>query len=176
MKAITWIALIGGGYLAYRLFNKAGAARNLSYSIKGVKYGGSDLSKTWFTIDLGIVNPSNESFSFDKFFGQLRYKGTLLVNVIRDGAGSGIRILPAAETTISLPVYINHLSTLIAAKEILEKLTSKQNIEGLALQGMLYAGGLSVPVEQNLNIQFSKPAVSGTADCFTCNQVSGVLN
>lgn len=175
------ILLIGGAaYLGYKLLQAGGAVAGLSVSVKGLKYGGSDLSKTRIDVDLGIINPSMQTFSFTRFFGQLKFNGELLATVVKDGAGAGITIQPANETMITVPVYINHLSTLMSAKAILEKIIAKQPVAGLQFNGMLYAGGWSVPVNQTVNlIGPSTPGVSGYRinSCFTCSRsVSGVLN
>lgn len=174
MKTLGWALLVGGGYLLWKGWQKVSAAQNLTFSIKRIKYVSTDLSQTRLDLELSIINPSNETFSFDKFFGQLRFKGTLLVNVIRDGTGSGITIKPANETVISIPVYINHLATALAAIEVLEKLAAKQAVEGLVLQGMLYANGVGLPLAQTMNLNFgtAQPAVRGINNCFT----AGVLN
>jgi hypothetical protein len=177
MNGITKALLIGGGlYLAYRLWVNAGAVQGLSVTVKKIKYGSSDLSKTRFDVELGIINPSGESFSFTRFFGQLRFNGALLATVTKDGAGSGIEIRPADETVISVPVYINHLNTIVSAKEILTQIINKVPVSGLSFNGMLYAGGFSVPVDQTISL----PGISGIGrinNCFTCARITGgVLN
>lgn len=176
MKIGKLLLIAGAGYLVYNLVMKAGAATGLSVSIKKLKYGGSDLSKTWFNVELGIINPSNETFGFQRFFGQLRFNGELLATVTKDGAGSGVQIKPAAETVITVPVYINHLSTLMAAKEILTKIISKVPVSGLQFNGMLYAGGFGLPVNQSVDLTFQDPATI-KGNCFTCaRSIGGVLN
>lgn len=178
MNGLLKLALIGGGlYFAYRLWEKGGAVTGLSVSVKGIKYGGSDLSKTRFEVDLGIVNPSGESFSFTRFFGQLRFNGQLLATVQKEGAGSGITVKPAGETVLTVPVYINHLSTLTSLKTILEKIIAHQPITGVEFNGMLYVGGYGIPINQTVSLNFTG-GVSGVSNCFTCARPSlgGVLN
>ena len=175
------ILLIGvGGYLVYNLWMKAGAASGLSVSVKKIKYGGSDLSKSWFDVELGIINPSGETFAFNRFFGQLRFNGELLASVVKDGAGANLQITPAAETVITVPVYINHLSTALAIKDIILKIIAKVPVTGVNFNGMLYVGGIGLPVNQTVDLNFSTPVPGITGNqsqCFTCApKVDGVLN
>jgi hypothetical protein len=185
MKIGTALLIGGGAYLAYKLWQKANAVMGLTVSVKKIKWGGTDLSKTWFDVDLGIVNPSGESFSFTRFFGQLRFNGELLATTTKDGAGSDITIKPASETVITIPVTISHLSTGVSLVAIISKLINKEPIQGLQFNGMLYAANLSVPVTQTLNLNFPTASGQGLSgrpfrmgNCFTCaaSKVSGVLN
>lgn len=178
MKGTGLILLGVGAYVAYSLFKKGQAAVNLIYSVKRVRYIRSDLSKTWLDIDLGIVNRSNESVSFKKFLGSLRFKGNILADVYKEG---GATITANTETIVPIRVYISHIQTATSLFEIVRKIINQENAEGLAIQGMLYAGPLAVPIAQNISLNFNKPTseifhpmdhVIAGIGCADCNKKS----
>lgn len=174
-KALLWGGVAAGGYLLYKAYQKAQAAQMLFYSIKRIRYISTDLSKTTLEIDLGVSNLSNENLAYDRFFGQIRYNGNVLVSVSNEGRGRGIVIQKMNETTITIPVTIFHLQTILTLKDVIGKLISKENIEGLLMQGTLYAGGIGVPLTQQISFNFNNP--SPTVKGIGCPyQVSGVLN
>lgn len=185
MKIGVGTVLIVGtvGYLLYQGWVKANAALGLTVSIKDIKYGSSDLSKTRIDLTLGIINPSGETFSFTRFFGQLRFNGELLANAMKEGTGEGIKIQPAGETILTFPVYINHLNTATSLINIVTKIAANQPIEGLQFNGMLYVGSNGIPVNQTVSLGFLNqvaPTVSGNriSSCSTCatGKLGGVLN
>lgn len=173
---LLWGGIAVGGYLAYRAYQKAMAVRNLFYSIKKVRFLGTDLSKTGFEIELGVSNLSNESLAYNRFFGQIRYNGNILVTISNDGQGRGIVIKPMAETSITIPVYIYHLQVGLALKDIIESFVNKTNVEGLQVQGTLYAGGVSVPLTQTISLNFNNTSQQVKGIGCPGTAVGGVLN
>jgi hypothetical protein len=171
-----WGGIAAGGYLLYKAYQKAMAAQMLFYSIRRIRYISTDLSKTTLELELGVSNLSNESLAYDRFFGQIRYNGNVLVSVTNDGRGKGIVIKPMNETSISIPVTIFHIQAVLTLKDLITKLIAKQNIEGLVMQGTLYAGGIGVPITQNLSLNFNNPSPVVKGIGCPAYAVGGVLN
>jgi len=179
-KLLLYAVLGVGGYWLYeKLMAKKQAGYNLQYGVNQVRYKGSSLTESNFDIGLNITNNSSEQLDFDKFTGTLNYKGTTVAVISMDGAGKGITIKPYGSTPVSVPVTINHLSTLASATDIVKKILNRQPVTDLVLLGKLAIGPFTVPVEKNLSFNFSNTSaapqqVSGS-NCFTCVGM-GVLN
>lgn len=174
MKNVGWILLAAGGYFGYRLWRQANASEHIRYSVKRVHYIGSTLGSTTLELELGILNPTDVALNFNKFIGNLRFQGATLVDVRYAGTGSPIKLNPGRETVIKIPVSISHLGAILAIKDAITALLNKSDLKGVQVNGLLYAGGFEVPINQSINLNFSKtktepPAVSGSENnCFTC--------
>jgi hypothetical protein len=179
-KLFLYAALGVGGYLIYdKIMAQKQAGYNLKYDVSQVRYNGSTLIQSNFDLGLKIINNSSEQLSFDSFNGNLNYKGRSIADITMDGAGKGITIKANDSTPVTVPVTINHLSTLVSASDIVQKILNRQPVTDLVLTGTLHVGPLSLPIEKNMSFLFSNNTnttqpVSGINGCACAGM--GVLN
>jgi hypothetical protein len=154
-KLLLYGAIGVGGYLLFKAYQKAAAGRNLQYGVKRINFKGSSLTESNLDLTFDVLNTSSEDLTFNKFFGTLKYNGDIVAMINLDGAGKNITILKQNTTPITVPVTINHLSTLKGAVDVVSKIIARTPVTGLVLDGTLYAGPLSLPISQNLSFLFS---------------------
>lgn len=143
---LLYPVLIGGGYLAYRFFEKKKAVDNLSYQIQGIKFdkSGTDLSHTLMHLTFSVSNPSAESLSFTGFYGTLLYNGNPIAGFIT--TQPSVTIPPNSVTPVPVDALVNNLSALTLLPALLSG-----NFAGVLVDGIMSISAIKIPVNFSLN-------------------------
>ena len=172
MKKNSWLPLVllfGGGYIFYRSMILANTVEQLTYYISNLKYlkSKSNFFRSEFAVTLKVSNPNSTRVAFNRFTGTISTGPTALVNLDVNGAGQGIIIQPNADTDITFPAIVNHLSLLLSAKEILEQLSQTGTAQqAFLVKGILYAGNLQIPISQTVRV---------SAEGVTVGSINGII-
>ena len=146
MKPIQTAALIAAGVFAYSLFSKASAGNALVWFPKGIRAitfsGGSPVIE----LNLGVGNPTNQSFTLKALAGNLFTNGTYIGYI---STYNSITMQPASEAII--PIKIK-LSPLGIVSELLDDIQSGGWKQKLALEMRANVDNLVIPVKLNYTI------------------------
>lgn len=100
MSSTTILGLTAAGLLAFYFFNQSRTLGYLNYYIQGVDLGFTGITPV-LRINLGIQNPSNDSFQVKSIVGNLYANNSLIGNV----SAFGTLNIPAASSVV-YPLYI----------------------------------------------------------------------
>lgn len=125
IKPVSTILLIGGGLIAYSLYRKNAAAGSLVFYQKGIK------SLTWdngpvITLNLGVGNTSNQSFTIFAIAGDLYTNDTYLGYVSNF---TGININPRSEQTIPIKIKLDPIGVVSTIFNGIQNGTWKQDLQ-----------------------------------------------
>jgi len=140
MNPYLLIALVGTGVLIFNRLGTASAASRLNYVFDGVSWKFKDALTIQFDIDLGVQNPTSNSFVIKSFSGNLNLNGYYIGNVSNFTA-TEITANAQTEYRVSL-----QLSTLSLPTAILNLLQTFTHLSG-QLQGTVNVDNLAVPVD-----------------------------
>ena len=141
---VPGLAIAGLGLF---LFLRSALARATErVTVKGIRARLKNTSFTSTTVEiyLDIVNATGLSVPVDSFDGRIRYGGTILAPLV---SKEPVVLQHGQHSTMVMQAQIQY--THLAAN-IVELLQSGQFISNLTVEGVLRAGGISVPVQQNI--------------------------
>lgn len=152
--------LIGGGIAAIGLFFMARSAKNLKDLDINIDYVHLDKSKSnistiYLTLGVNVYNPNTEPLPFESFYGNIYMYDKLIANI--DPYRNASLILRGRQSTIlklavSIPSSKMGLSIVTSITDLLDGKASKIPI---TMKGTMKAGGLTVPVNQDLSIDLT---------------------
>lgn len=157
MKVKTPLLIIGGAvaYIVYRLMQTKNTVEQLRYFVSGVKYNKSNSTalRSALTISLTIENPTSNAVTFNRFIASVSIKGQPVTSIEVNGMSMPITFKPG-NTVISMDAIIEHLKVLQILPGIISQLTSGNFSEMINVTGTLYAGGLTIPVSNDIKLSF----------------------
>jgi hypothetical protein len=139
------IFLIGGGVLAYFLYQQYLLTQKLTSSIKSISVGG-DLTNPSVNIILAIQNPTNTGALLQYITGTVNLNGNLIATISE--TYNNMVIEASGETDITIPVNINDLGV---AALILEEVNNPTGNNQFVFTGNIGADFISLP----LNVSYT---------------------
>lgn len=139
--------IVGGIALAIFLGMRAApayAAARFSVSNIKAKIDAWTLQGVRLLISLNIQNDSGVAIPVDSFMGRIRYGSTILAPI---NLANPVTINSGGMTTLQFQTVISYAGL---AANIQELIQSGNFIGALMIDGVLTAGGVSVPVQKNL--------------------------
>lgn len=147
--------LIAGAALliGHTLWQKAQAVKNLVWQVGSIKIDRklTGWQKVAFAVTIRIYNPTATSVAFDRFILNFLVKGVTISAIEANRQTTSITIAPGT-TDVQMTAWVDTLSTLKELPAIIRQLLNGEFNQAVTATGMLYAGGFTFPLEQNLNI------------------------
>lgn len=138
--------------LGHTLWQKAQAVKNLVWQVSSVildrKLTG--WQKTAFAVTIRIYNPTNTSVAFDRFILNFLIKGITISTIEANRQTTSITIAPGT-TDVKMTAWVDNLSTLKELPAIIRQIINGEFNQAITATGMLYAGGITFPLEQNVS-------------------------
>lgn len=145
MNPYIIVALVGGGILLFNRLGTASAASRLNYVFDGISWEFKTALTVQINIDLGVQNPTSNSFVIKSFSGNLYLNDYYIGNVSNFTATT---IAANAQTEYRVAVQLSTLSLPSAIVDLFKNFT---HLNG-KLQGTVNVDNLSVPV----NLEYNK--------------------
>lgn len=152
-KTVGILSIIG--YVGYRLMQAVNTVDQLRYFVRKVKYNKSNSTafRTALVVTLGIENPTRNSVQFNRFVGTVKIKGTEVTRIEVNGDLRPITFKPGT-TDVEMDCIISHASVIQLLPGILAQLRTGGLTDLLQITGTLYAGGLTIPINQQIQLSF----------------------
>jgi hypothetical protein len=154
-----WLPITIGAvavFAALNYVNKAvNTAKLLTYSLTQFKHWQTTATETTFNAGIRIINPGTATLAFQQFAFQIILGQSAIANGVVSGRaqnGNNGRLEPG-ENEILFPVRVSHLNAVRELVPVIDNLIKKKpQTVSLTIKGVIYAGGVTVPVEQNFKI------------------------
>lgn len=152
MKKLLLVA--AGGFLLYTTAKKKQMLDNLEFAFAAFKIHKWDISNP-LTLEtrltLNVVNPSNEAQNVQNVFLKLYYKGKF-VGLVNQKAEQMIKALATSPMEFAVNLDLQSLVT-----ETFDIVKNKGQLKGLQLQGTIIASGVSLPINQTIDLAAYDP-------------------
>lgn len=145
----------GIGYIGYRLMQTSNTVNQLRYFLRKVKYNKSNSTflRTALVVTIAVENPTRNSVRFNQFVGSISLKGTTISTLQVTGDDRPITF-KTGTTDMDIDAIINHGTVLKLLPGLIAQITTGNFSELVTVTGTLYAGNLTIPINQSINLSF----------------------